>query len=107
MNKIAFDWQGTLDIHPELREMALSLQKAGWEVVIISAIPANLHNVREEEIKSSGLNLPYRLVVASDHYEQGKAKSEVMKELGISILVDDTVNVVKAVRDNGLKVLQI
>ena len=105
--KIAFDWQGTLDIHQELREMALSLQKAGWEVIIISAIPASLHNSREEEIKASGLEIPYRIVVASDHYEQGLAKAKVMKELGISLLVDDTENVVKAVRDNGLKVLQI
>ena len=105
--KIAFDWQGTLDIHLELREMALSLQKAGWEVVIISAIPQDLHNGREEEIKTSGMGLPYRIVVASDHYEQGKAKAQVMKEMGISLLVDDTENVVKAVRDSGLKALQI
>ena len=105
--KIAFDWQGTLDVHSELREMALSLQQCGWEVVIISAIPADLHNGREEEIKASGIDLPYRIVVASDHYEQGKAKSQVMKEMGITLLVDDTENVVKAVRDSGLKVLQI
>ena len=105
--KIAFDWQGTLDIHKELREMALSLQDAGWEVVIISAIPVNLHNAREEEIKASGIGLPYRIVVASEHYEQGLAKAKVMKEMGITIMVDDTENVVKAIRDSGLKVLQI
>ena len=105
--KIAFDWQGTLDVHQELREMAITLKNAGWEVIIISAIPADLHNVRENEIKASGIDLPYRIVVASDHYEQGKAKAEIMKEMGISLLVDDTENVVKAVRDSGLKVLQI
>ena len=105
--KIAFDWQGTLDIHPELRSMALDLQKVGWEVIIISAIPANLHNGREEEIKASGIGLPYRIVVASDHYEQGIAKANIMKEMGITLLIDDTENVIKAVRDNGLKALQI
>ena len=87
---------------------ALIMQEAKKQKISITKEELNAEMAKvEEEIKSSGLNLPYRLVVASDHYEQGKAKSEVMKELGISILVDDTVNVVKAVRDNGLKVLQI
>ena len=105
--KIAFDWQGTLDIHPELKEMALALHKSGLKVLIISAIPADLYNQREQEIINSGLGLPYKIVVASDHYEQGLAKAKVMKEEGITIIVDDTENVVKAIRDSGLKALQI
>lgn len=107
--KIAFDWQGTLDIHGELRDMADTLQKASWEVLVISAMPVTMKGIREKEIEA-GTNLPYKVVyheLENYHQAAGEAKVKLMKELGINILVDDTEEVIKVVRANGLKALQI
>ena len=108
--KIAFDWQGTLDVHEELRAMAKSLQKAEWEVLILSAMPINLPDYREKEIEAAQLGIPYKVVyhqLEDYHKSAALAKVAVMKEQNIPILVDDTFEVCKVVRDNGLKALKI
>lgn len=107
--KIAFDWQGTLDVNPLLHQMAYSLRDAGWEVLIISAMPVNRPGEREKEIEAH-THLPYKVVyheLENYHHAAGEAKVKLMKELGISLLVDDVPEVVAAVRKTGLQALQI
>jgi hypothetical protein len=111
MNKIAFDWQGTLDVNPILLELALTLKNdPEWEVIIISAMPVTMPGVREKEIEAGAKGLPYKVVyheLENYHQAAGEAKVALMKELGIELLVDDFAKVVKTVREAGLKVLQI
>ena len=109
-NKIAFDWQGTLDVNPELMEMALSLHRANWDVLIISAMPLTKPGIREKEIEARAGGLAYKVVyheLENYHVAAGLAKVKVMRELGIPLLVDDNSEVVRVVRENNLKVLQI
>ncbi len=107
---IAFDFQGTLDVHPELQFIAKKLQEAGVEVVIISAMPVTMPGVREREIENANLGIPYRVVYHElENYHQSAAlkKVELMRELGAPIIFDDTLPVVETVRQNGLKALHI
>lgn len=80
--KIAFDWQGTLDVNPILVDMAQRLKSTGAEVCVISAMPENRPHEREAEVR-------------------------LMRELGIELYVDDNPEVVATMRAAGFKVLHI
>ncbi len=108
--KIAFDYQGTLDTHAELVVMALDLKDAGWDVIILSAMPVTMQGIREKEIEAANIQLPYKIVyhaLEDYHAAAGREKVLYMKEHGISLLVDDNADVIKVVREAGLIVLQI
>ncbi len=109
--KIAFDWEGVLGFngHAVLRQMAGTLKSAGWEVVIISAVPKEWegNKIRENEIEASAPGFPYYMVFAEGHEDSGRQKSDIMKKLGIEFLIDDTDEVCKAAVENGVKVLHV
>ena len=110
--KIAFDWDGTTWGylgHKFLQDMALTLKNAGWEVVIISAVPASWkgNNVRESEIARLAPDFPYYVVYTDGHEAAGREKTRVMKELGIEWLVDDTEELCKQAIANGVRILQV
>ncbi len=107
---VGFDWEGTLDVNPILREMATRLQATGAQVWIISAMPENRPNERERAIEQGNTGIPYRVVYhALDNYHvaAGEAKIKLMKELGIELYVDDNPEVVATLRAAGFKVLHI
>jgi len=84
--KIAFDWQGTLDVNPILLEMARTLQSAGWEVRIISAMPETMRGVREREIEAANPGLPYEIAyhpTEDYHAAAARAKVALMQSHGI------------------------
>lgn len=107
---IAFDWQGTLDIHPELLALAQHLQATDIEVTILSAMPVTMQGVREAEIEKADPKIPYIVVyheLENYHQAAGKQKVKWMKEHGYSILIDDNDEVIKEVRNSGLLALQV
>lgn len=111
MDKIAFDWQGTLDENPALMEMARTLRDGGWEVWIISAMPIGREVEREKAIADGNIyQFPWTVVYHSPknyHESAGQAKIEVMQDKGINLLVDDNEIVCKMVRKAGMKALLI
>lgn len=107
---IAFDWQGTLDIHPELLALAQHLQATDIEVVILSAMPITMKGVREKEIIHAKTNLPFYVVyheLENYHRAAGEAKVKYLKEHNINIYIDDNDEVVKTIREAGITCLQI
>lgn len=107
--KIAFDWQGTLDSYQELRDMADSLLRQGWEVMIVSAMPITMQGIREAEIKKN-TDLPFTVVyheLENYHKAAGEAKVKYLKENGINFIIDDNSEVSRTMKDAGIVVLQI
>lgn len=107
--KIAFDWQGTLDSYAELRNMAEALLSAGWEVIIVSAMPITMHGIREAEIKKN-TDLPFVVVyhgLENYHKSAAQAKVNYLKEHNIDFIIDDYPDVCIAMKEAGIHVLQI
>ena len=102
--KIAFDWDGTTWGylgHKFLQDMALTLKKAGWEVIILSQVPEGAIEQRRDQIKVIVPDLESFVVATWED------KAKVMKEQGIEWLVDDNETVCQMVIEQGLHVLQV
>ncbi len=121
---IAFDYGGTLRVTdgiPALREMVGRLNQANIPVVIISAISVGYPTSGiEQEIReltdSRGASLKFDAVrfvyyphpfTEQDIYEAGEKKADVMKELGASLIYDDSDHVCRAVRDKNLLAVRV
>lgn len=109
--KIAFDLDGVLGFEgvDEIRQLATTLKMVGWDVYIITAVPESWkgNGVREKQVEEICPGFPYRVVYTDGHEAAGKAKAEEMKTLGINLLIDDTENVCKAAKAEGVQVLHL
>ncbi len=108
---IAFDYKGTLDDHPLLREWVKRAKKEGQKPVVISALAPNDkddYHSRAKEIENLGLDIPYYICeYTGKHYNGGLEKAKIMKKLGIKVLVDNDPEFIKAVNDEGLEGLLV
>jgi len=108
--KIAFDWQGTLDVHPELLKLAQHLQSTDIEVIILSVMPVTLRGIREKEIEAFKTGLPYKVLyheLADYHRAAGREKALWMKNNDYTVLVDDTQEVCEEAQRKGILTLKI
>lgn len=109
--KIAFDCDGVLgyDGVKEIRELASILKACGNEVWIITSVPKSWigTGTREKQLEQIAPGFPYKIVYTDGHEEAGKAKAKEMKDLGINLLVDDTENVCKSAKAEGVEVLHL
>jgi len=99
--KIAFDFGGVLCETPEYRELAKILLAAGVEVHLITI--AWPHEGRAEFV--AGIGIPFtgvHIILETGSLDHGAEKVKVMREIGCNILVDDSVNVINAVRKVGM-----
>jgi hypothetical protein len=115
--KYGFDFNGVLSHHQWARDMANALLKDGHEVYCITAAGmAEKENGKQVEIVKS-LGIPFtgievvagnpHAVGAQAHFEAGLLKADVMKRLGVVVLLDDVPPVVIAVRQQGLVALHV
>jgi hypothetical protein len=103
--KIAFDFGGVLCETTEFREMAKVLLGAGVEVHLITI--AWSHEGRAEFV--AGMGIPFtgvHIILETGSLDHGAEKVKVMKEIGCNMLIDDSVNVINAVRREGMIGLQ-
>ncbi|MHB9161688.1 MAG: HAD family hydrolase [Nitrosotalea sp.] len=111
MSRIAFDCDGVLgyDGVDIIRQLAQTLKMVGWEVYIITAVPKDWMgtNQRESMLDKLFPGFPYRVVYTNEHEEAGRAKAKEMKELGITLLIDDTIGVCEAAKAEGVQVLHL
>lgn len=112
--KIGFDYQGTLDVSPQITDMMIELYRSGWQVVILSAMPENRPDEREKQIEefidNLGWQIPYVVVYHSTenyHKSAGEAKVKYLKERYINFYVDDNPEVCKIMKEAGITVLQV
>lgn len=109
--KIAFDLDGVLGYQgtDEIRQLAQTLKMVGWDVWIITAVPVSWQgtNQREKQVEEICPGFPYKVVYTDGHEDAGKAKAKEMKQLGINLLIDDTENVCKAAKAEGVEVLHL
>jgi hypothetical protein len=99
--KYGFDMHGVLSHHEWAREMARSLLKNGNEVYVITAVD----NEEMSRAWVASLDIPFTEVCcvrATSHEDAGEKKAAVMKEKGITVLLDDVPPVIIGVRNNGL-----
>src|SRR3990167_7441275 len=99
--KIAFDFGGVLYETPEYRELAKILLAAGVEVHLITI--AWPHEGRAEFV--AGIGIPFtgvHIILEDTKINHGEEKVRVMKKIGCNILIDDSVNVINAVRAAGM-----
>lgn len=109
--KIAFDLDGVLGYEgvDEIRQLFTTLKMVGWEVWIITAVPESWkgNGMREKQVEELAPGTSYKVVYTDGHEAAGKAKAEEMKALGINLLIDDTENVCKAAKIEGVQVLHL
>jgi len=109
--KIAFDCDGVLgyDGVDIIRELAMALKNGGHEVYIVTSVTISWKGkgLREQQLAQIAPGFPYRIVYTDGHEAAGTAKAEEMKKLGINLLIDDTENVCKAAKANGVEVLHL
>ena len=109
--KIAFDCDGVLgnDGVDEIRQLAQTLKMVGWEIYILTSVPTSWKgtNQREKMLDELFPGFAYRVVYTDGHIEAGKAKAKEMKELGINLIIDDTEDVCKAIKAEGIQVLHL
>lgn len=99
--KYGFDMHGVLSHHRWARDMARALLRDGHEVYVITAVD----NEANSRAWVDSLEIPFTEVCcvhATGHDDAGHKKAAIMKEKGISILLDDVPDVVAAVRHDGL-----
>lgn len=104
--KIAFDFGGVVCETPEFRELTKILLAAGVEVHLITI--AWPHEGRAEFVEKMGIPFTGVHIIYEDgKISHGVEKVRVMKEIGCNILVDDSVNVINAVREAGMIGMQV
>jgi hypothetical protein len=100
--KFGFDYGGVVGTHEWAREMARGLLDRGHEVYVVSAVSSE-----SDRTVIEGLGIPftgYLCVMGGDPRQQ---KVDAMKEHGISILLDDSLDIIAFVRQSGLTGLHV
>ena len=112
--KIAFDYGGTIETHPEIRELAKALSKE-HEIYIISGVPESMTTQqRVEEVNVFGIDFKHIYTIFHPdnvdwkvRHAVGLGKAEIMKDIGCNLIIDNDTVQVKAIRSQGLEALQI
>lgn len=104
--KFGFDWFGTLETNHSVQEIARGLFALGHEVHVISAIGEGVQYPYLEAMKQIGV--PCTSIREVRHgdcpiEEIAKAKLEVMQQLGIHVIYEDSLEIINRIRSAGLE----
>lgn len=106
----AFDWGGTLNVNPELMNIAEVLLEEGHEVHVISV--AWPHEKREERLQKyqqenniyfSGVHV----IIETGSTQHGEEKVRIMKQLNCRVIFDDNQDVINKAREAGMLGIKI
>jgi hypothetical protein len=106
--RVGFDhWQVLSHYAEELRPLVEAYQRAGVEVVVVSAVGRVHEGTVEASVRALGFDLPVHEVVFRNPRESPQLKLAKCLELGVTHFYDDREDVCRALLRGGVTAFRV